>query len=81
MADIQERIAQKSKEFSALYERYAAEFEREHRGEWVALCPGESPVFGTEEDAVREQARLTFGSQEFALWQIGHIRGWRSQHR
>ena len=54
MPPLKEKIAEKTREYNDLYQRYAPEFERDHFGEWVALCPGSAPIFSADEDMVRD---------------------------
>lgn len=71
MTKLTDRIAQKTKEYNALYERFAPQFEREHLGEFVALSHGKEPLFGPDEETVLEQAIARFGRGNFGFWQVG----------
>ena len=73
MPPIKEKIAEKTREYNDLYQRYAPEFERGHFGEWVALCPGSAPIFGADEEIVRKAAARQFGKGNFALWRVGYL--------
>ena len=81
MPPLKEKIAEKTREYNDLYQRYAAEFERDHFGEWVALCPGSAPIFGADEEIVRKAGVRQFGKGNFALWRVGYLGRWRTARR
>jgi len=80
MSAMKGSIFDKAQTMAEAYERYASVMEREHPGEWVALSPGEDPIFRGTEDEVREAAIQRFGKGNFALWRVGHVGKWRNSH-
>ena len=71
MTDIDVWMDRRRKEDDRLYERYGKPFEKEHRGELVAIGPDGTVLFDEDSDKLFQEAIDRFGSGNFAFTRIG----------